>query len=103
MIIILATLRRDQDELLSELGNQIIIIFMGDEKSEHQYFYLMEKVGTKGKYQWILFAVTILIFFCSNFQSSVAFYFLNPDFDCSTIDPTLSSEQCENYVCTEVS
>ena len=62
----------------------------------------MEKVGTRGRYQWILYAITLLTFFCANYHASVSFYFLNPEFDCSNIGGSFSSEECENYVCNLV-
>ena len=53
----------------------------------------MERVGTRGLYQRILFALTLLAFFSIAFEiTGTPFLFLNTEFDCSGIDANMSSE-----------
>ena len=62
------------------------------------YFSLMEKVGTKGKYQWSVFALMFFLWMSVGIAAiSIPFLFLNPGFDCTSFG--ISQIQCEYYVC----
>ena len=63
------------------------------------YFSLMEKVGDKGRYQWMIFVLSCLIWILYGTSTfSLAFIFLNPGFDCTSLGVT--KLECENYVCS---
>ena len=50
------------------------------------YFSLIEKVGSKGCYQWIMFALCVMYYIFLGFWTySLAFAFLNPGFDCTNL------------------
>ena len=52
-------------------------------EEEEKYFDLMEKTGTKGCYQWVLYAFCILTFFNNGLTTfNTPFLFYTPKFDC---------------------
>ena len=67
-----------------------------------KYFDLIERVGTSGRYQWLVFCFSMLTFLynaCTLFSIPLLFY--NSSFDCSNED--LTFQECEDYVCNHLS
>lgn len=63
------------------------------------YFSLIERVGSQGKYQKIVFLIMAVNWFVAAILlMGTSFLYLTPDLDCE--DPSLSSEQCEKHVCS---
>ena len=53
----------------------------------NNYSFLLEKVGNKGRYQWILFLLIIMYeIFSSIILSSVSLLYLDVQFDCTTLN-----------------
>ena len=62
------------------------------------YFDLMERVGSKGLYQWATFILFVVVWIYSGFTSvNPSFLFLNPGFDCSKLK--VEEAKCEEFVC----
>ncbi len=64
-----------------------------------EYFDLMKRVGTKGKYQNLIFG----IFFTTMFMSAVllmgtSFLFMEPKLQCK--NTALTPEECEEHICS---
>ena len=65
------------------------------------YSSLIQKVGSKGCYQWIIYVLVFLYWVENNFiLSSISFIFMNPGFDCTTLGVT--KIDCEEYVCLHI-
>ena len=63
------------------------------------YFSLMEKVGNNGCYQWIIYSILALSWLLMGICSySLAFLFLEPGFDCSSLG--VSEINCQDFVCS---
>ena len=55
-----------------------------NEQGRDRYFDLIERVGDKGRYQWIVYTIILYAYFCVSVAgNNVAFLFMNPHFDCS--------------------
>ena len=53
------------------------------EQMPETYLDLIEKVGGIGKYQYMMSGVVACVWYCTgSLLLSVAFFFLNPEFDC---------------------
>ena len=58
----------------------------------------MEKVGTKGRYQWCVFALIFCLWVSIGFSlTNLSFLFLDPGFDCTALG--ITQIDCERYVC----
>lgn len=72
----------------------------GDEENQVKtYLDLIEKVGSKGKYQYILTFISGFTNFVTGVVlMSTSFIFNNPEFDCEASG--LLTDQCYDYVCS---
>ena len=51
------------------------------------YEELVEKLGTKGCYQWTIYTLVFLFWTFNGMMSlSISFLFMNPGFDCTTLN-----------------
>lgn len=65
-----------------------------------KYFDLVERIGSAGRYQWVLYLLTMAVFFeVGIVLNSPAYFFNNPAYDCRGFAPWLSEQECEEYVC----
>ena len=64
------------------------------------YFQLIEKVGDRGLYQWIIYIILVLLTFSAGTSfSSLAFLFLQPGFDCSAF--SVAEINCQKFICSK--
>ena len=69
------------------------------DENPSNYFSLIEKVGTNGKYQKIVFLImTVNWFVAALLLMGTSFLYLTPPLKCE--DSTLNAQQCEDYVCS---
>ena len=56
-----------------------------DESPRNNYCYLMSRVGNDGRYQWIIFLISILFWvFYGIIVTSISLLYLDVQFDCTS-------------------
>lgn len=69
------------------------------EQGASDYFRLLERVGSRGKYQQVVFLIMAVNWFVAAILlMGTSFLYLAPEVKCE--DPGLSSEECERQVCS---
>ena len=72
-----------------------------EEQPRDNYSYLMGRVGNEGRYQWIIFAISMLLWiFYGIILSSISLLYLDVQFDCTAFD--VAEVECEHYICSHI-
>ena len=72
-----------------------------EEQPRDNYSYLMGRVGNEGRYQWIIFAISMLLWiFYGIILSSISLLYLDVQFDCTAFD--VAEVVCEHYICSHI-
>ena len=71
--------------------------------NEESYFELLNRVGSGGKYQWLIYIIALCTFLQVGLISfNEPFLFMNPTFDCSHLEKHYTEQECEKYVCNNL-